>query len=115
MAEAFGEDHKIMKPLNTCVKPRDGEKFKHPPVLKIEVELDIAHCPESNSSYATFCFQDTTSDVEEDGKDIGTVSAGLGAVVFLRDHRPDKEGYSYYLDPRKLWAAFQKAFAEQKV
>ncbi len=100
------------KSLVSCCKQTPGTTLKHPKVLHVELDIELCSCPEYSSHMATFTIADCTATVSQGDKEIGIVSAGLGSLVFLRDNATD---YDYVVDPRKLWRAFQKALAEQKV
>ena len=51
---------------------------------------------------ATFYYQDCTSDVGEDGDELGSISGGLGGVLGVR-HKPS--GRSCFIWPEDLWDA----------
>lgn len=103
-----------MKKITHMTHLREGAQLKHPETLKIELELELSSCPEFDSHCATFCYQDFACTVTEGNtdKELGEIIAGIGGLLFVKD---EKSHYRYVLDPRKLWAEFQKALTEQLV
>lgn len=101
-----------MKKLTRNVEFEKGAVLKHPKTLKLEIELELAGCPEATSHYATFTYQDCTVTVTEPkgDKELGDISCGLGATVFLSDAH---SRYRYVIDPRHLWTKFQEALKNQ--
>lgn len=102
-----GKDYMEKSLVRNC-KLRAGATLKHPATLKVELELELCSCPEFDQHMVTFTFADATSKVSQGEKMLGEVSAGVGGVLFLRDKATE---YNYLLDPRKVWAAFQQALA----
>lgn len=93
------------------IEPAKGKKFKHPVKLTLTIEAALWSAPEADQHFATFTYQDCSSQVSLGDKEVGEVIAGIGCNVMLRDA---ESHYSYCLGPKDLWDAFQKAFKEQQ-
>lgn len=115
MAKAVQKDYRNqMNNFTKSLKLR--EPAKHPLTLQLNIEANLASCPEASSGVATFTYADCSCEVTvgggKDEKEIGRVCGGLGGTVWLSDNATH---YRYVITPDVLWAAFQKALTEQKL